>query len=171
MRKWYQPSQPNGVIPVPYLGKAVIQRLEEIIKKDFKIIEHGSGGSTLWFAERAAYVMSIENDPRWYKELYLRVPGNVALVFNNWPGAPDNWVDFKPFDLLLIDGEPVEERRDWIVQCREIVKPGGYVILDNANRPEYEAERTYLHSISQSFEVIDSNESTSYLVTDICRLK
>jgi hypothetical protein len=171
MSKWSTPSKPSEVKNVPWLGAAVITRLSEIITKEFNVIEHGSGGSSLWFAERASFVMSIENNHDWYKEVLKRKKRNMVLVYNNWPAVPDNWMDFKSFDLLLIDGEPVEERALWIVESKMIVKEKGWVVLDNANRPEYETERKYLHSISETVETFDCNEGSKYLVTDICRLK
>lgn len=172
MSKWYHPSSSKNIPTVPWLGSVVIEKLEKIIKKDFSILEHGSGGSTLWLAERANLVMSFENNISWYRSLKEKIPDNVKLIYNNWsPGIADNWREYFPFDLLLIDGEPVTERNDWIVESKIMVKHGGYVVLDNANRPEYKVERDYLHMISEEVEIIDSNENTSFLVTDICRLK
>lgn len=171
MSKWSKPSKPEEIKPIPWLGSSVITRLSEIITKDFRVIEHGAGGSSLWFAERVNFVMTIENNKGWYDEVLKQKPDNMVLIFNNWDGPPDNWIDYKPFDLLLIDGEPVEERGLWISQCKKMVKSNGWVVLDNANRPEYIHERFYLHSISETVETFDCNEGTRYLVTDICRLK
>jgi predicted O-methyltransferase YrrM len=170
MAHWKTPSKPFDVQPIPWLGRNVIDRLSQIITKEFNVIEHGAGGSTLWFADKARFVLSVENKPEWYDEILSRVPPHVTLILNKSTQVPDEWMEFPSFDLLLIDGEPVEERSLWIIESRMIIKSGGYVVLDNANRPEYKTEREYLHSISQSVETFDNNDGSKYLVTDICRL-
>ena len=171
MDGWYSRSKPNSVKPVPWFADNVIEAIEQIINKNYKVIEHGAGGSTLWFADRVEFVMSFENDPDWYRHLLKSIPNNVQLIFNNWPAVPDNWRPHGLFDLLVIDGEPVAERGEWITESPMIVKNKGYVILDNANRPEYELGRKFLHSISESVQTFDNNYGTQYLTTDICRLK
>jgi len=135
--KWYASSSPDNIPNQPWLGEKVIERLAEIITADFEIVEHGSGGSTIWFAQRAKRVLSFEHNPLWYKAIVREVPGNAIVFLNSSRNVPPALLDYEQFDMLQIDGEPIEDRKDWINKCLEIVKPGGYVILDNANRPEY----------------------------------
>lgn len=167
MSRWWEPSPSSAIKPIPWLAPKVIQYLENIIQPDFEVLEHGSGGSTLWFAERCKWVTSFENNPDWIEIVSEKAPGNVTLT------------DMKAFilsrsncDLLLIDGEPVEARADWLTQAPTFVKPGGWVVLDNANRPEYAAEREALRQYADLVETFDSNEGvTKYLVTDFWKMK
>jgi hypothetical protein len=165
MHTWHHPSKPEEIKPIPWLGAAVIERLEEIITKDFKIIEHGSGGSTLWLAARCKSILSVENNEAWKCAVCKSSPDNSVIISS---------IDFDllkyGYDLMFIDGEPVEDRERWISIGPKFVKHGGYIVLDNANRPEYRTERTWLHYISKDVETFDCNDGTSYLVTDICRL-
>jgi predicted O-methyltransferase YrrM len=48
------------------------------------------------------------------------------------------------FDLVFIDGEPIERRGNWIKALSRLVKPNGIVVLDNANREEFSAEHLWL---------------------------
>lgn len=169
MSKWYQPSKPGQIKPIPWLAPKAIQYLENIIQPDFEIIEHGSGGSTLWFATRCASVMSFEDDPDWQMVVKAQAPENVTIKthFELSPEPQDE------VDLLLIDGEPVKDRAGWIAAAPNLVKSGGWVVLDNANRPEYEKEREGLKKFATLVYTVNSNESTShlYLITEFWRVK
>lgn len=60
--------------------------LDSIIKSEDKVFEYGSGGSTIYFGQRAREVVSVEHDSVWYhrvrEELEARMLSNVnyALV-------------------------------------------------------------------------------------------
>jgi predicted O-methyltransferase YrrM len=167
MAKWFMPSPRGELRPVPWLAPGVITYLEGIIQPDWEIIEHGSGGSTLWFAERVKHVTAFEDDPDWMAIVGERAPDNVLVS-----GMPRGAVlGLNKKDLLLIDGEPVKERAWWVEYAPEMVKPGGWIVLDNANRPEYKAERERLGEIAELVDRFDSNEGgTQYLVTEFYRL-
>jgi predicted O-methyltransferase YrrM len=80
-------------------------------------------------------------------------------------------IQAQQFDLLLIDGEPVEDRAEWLKAAPTTVKPGGWVVLDNANRPEYEKERKHLQTYAAEFETFNGNEGgTLYLVTEFYKM-
>lgn len=171
MPKWYQPSQSKEIRPIPWLAPKVIDRLEEIIKPHFRIIEHGCGGSTLWFSERATSVLAFDKKKEWCDIVNSKLNLNTARVFVGLD-------EIKPkrrlgsFDLLLIDGEPLQDRAMWLNAAPELVKPGGWVVLDNANRPDFAEERKALQAKAEHFETFDGNEpGTIYLVTELYRLK
>lgn len=165
MSNWFSPTVPARVKPFPWLAPKAIEYFESLLTPDMEVMEHGAGGSTLWLAERVKYVTSIEHDLDWYAILRKRVPSNVTLVV----GLGVLYV--KPVDLLFIDGEPVERRADWISAAAQLVKPGGYVVLDNANRPEYEKERQRMRQQFTEIHVVDSNYGGFlYLKTEFYRL-
>lgn len=170
MPKWWQPSQSQEIKPMPWLAPAVIQRLEEIVKPHFRVLEHGCGGSTLWFAERAQSVLSFDKKQEWCDIVNSKVNLNKATVFVGMDNIhSENFTN--KFDLLLIDGEPVEDRAMWLQHASNLVKNGGWVVLDNANRPEYEVERAQMQKQAKAFETFDGNEEgTRYLVTEFFRL-
>ena len=50
----------------PWLTEGAIDFLSHFVRPGFRVLETGSGASTLWFAKRAKSVVSIEDDPDWY---------------------------------------------------------------------------------------------------------
>lgn len=169
MKGWYIPSKPSEIQLIPWLSPEATKYLETLLKPEFRVVEHGSGGSTLWFGKRVAQVVSYEKDEVWLEAVKARAGENVVL-FHSTGCVPYE----KPAtcDLMLIDGEPVTERAGWIVAAQKIVKPGGYIVLDNANRPEYEKEREELRQHAELLKCVNSNVgSTVHLVTEFYRLK
>jgi len=163
MRKWYEPTNPENVIPVPWLHPAVVAYMDMLIKPDWTILEHGAGGSTLWFAERAAKVVSIESNMQWVDKLSAIAPKNVIFA-NEVMGD-------ELFDLILIDGQPRESRIKWAMRAPELTKPGGVVVFDNCNRVEYAKSRGFLRGSAEhyiTFEVNPPGHSQS--VTEMYRM-
>jgi hypothetical protein len=53
----------------PWLSSEVLEFLERHVQPDHRVFEWGSGGSTIFFAERAKQVVSVENWPDWYDKV------------------------------------------------------------------------------------------------------
>lgn len=135
--------------------------LENLLRADMEVLEHGAGGSTLWFGERVKHVTSIESDLKWLEAVHERKTANVTLIYSR------DVVFLCPVDLLLIDGEPIANRGKWLDAVPRVVKAGGYVILDNANRPEYASARACFSLKAKLLQTIDSNKGgTQFLVTE-----
>ena len=162
MSEWWRPSKSGDIKPIPWLAPKAIEHLESLLTPDMEVIEHGSGGSTLWFAERVRHVTAFENDADWRMIVQKKSPPNVTMNGQSKSG----------YDLLLIDGEPVIDRAEWLIDSTSIVKPGGWVVLDNANRPEYAAEREWLKQQAAEYLSMDANEGgTRFMVTDFFKMK
>ena len=158
--KWYHPSKSDKFPSTPWLHPNAIEYLESILKSDMQVMEFGGGGSTLWFADKVKQVITCEPDHNWFEKLFDISPENVS-VFNRLEPLK------MPADLIFIDGEPVEIRGNWLIAAVELVNAGGYVVLDNANRPEYKAERRWLEKHMMLVYTSDGNEeNTHYLVTE-----
>jgi hypothetical protein len=113
----------------------------------------------------------VESDPEWLKRMSeLKLP-NVTLVKDDscvpycWPAA---------YDLMLIDGEPVERRGMFLKAAAGMVKPGGWVVLDNANRPEYAEERfEFICNHAEFYVMFEMNMvgQSKYLVTEFYKMR
>jgi hypothetical protein len=164
--KWWQPTPDAPIRPVPWLSMAAREYLDNLMQPEWRVAEHGGGGSTLWFASKCQHVTTVENNMAWLKKIAEKDLPNAILVYGR--DVPEF---AQPLDLILIDGEPPEDRAEWLKVAPEIVKPGGWVVLDNANRPEYAAERKHMQAYAEHVETIDANEGgTMYLVTEFYRL-
>ena len=122
---------------VPWLGYRAVRHLDALIRPDWRVLEFGSGMSTLFFAQRCDRLISVESDPAWYAQMgRLFARSSVANVdyrlreadaYADHPDLPDH-----SFDLVVVDG--LARDRVSAVALRK-VKPGGYVLLDNSDVP------------------------------------
>jgi predicted O-methyltransferase YrrM len=136
----------TGRIPErPWIVPAAIGWLRRRIRPDWSILELGSGRSTAWFARRAGRVVSLEDNEFWQERTRERLAetgiDNVDLRLNPVEAFPRE-VGSLPddsFDLVVIDflEAPEVSRVDCIRPGREKVRPGGYLLLDDADRPGY----------------------------------
>lgn len=166
---WWTPSGPIGIQPIPWLHPDVISYLDNLLTPNMEVLEFGAGGSTLWFAERVKSVVSYERNRRWFEAVVRKAPGNVLVIH---PYHHEPMERPQSFDLILIDGDPVGARAAWIKAAEVIVRRGGWIVLDNANRNEYAKERRRLQTICAKCESFDRNEAaTDYLVTDFYKMK
>jgi hypothetical protein len=135
----------------PWLTPQAVRYLDAWLKPAHHAFEWGAGRSTLWIAERARSIISVEHDPAWYARVqslarrrHLR---NIRLTF--WPEAQKPPVGSgysraildaaEPFDLVLVDGLYRDHCALAALTC---LKPQGVLVLDNAN--------WYLPSISRA---------------------
>jgi predicted O-methyltransferase YrrM len=159
---WYNKSTPEQIQAIPWLHPEAIAYLESLLTPKMEVIEHGGGGSTLWFASKVKTITTYENDPDWARVIQSQAPANVTLKTSERVGPP--------FDLMLVDGEPIYERCFFLSVAHRIIKAGGWVVLDNANRPEYANERKDLYKHFDLIHTVDGNDTgTRYLVTEFYR--
>ena len=123
---------------VTYKAKAWI---EKWLQPGHVGFEFGSGGSTLWLAQRVRSLISVEHQQLWFDRVSSRIKKlhltNVDLLFQPdlrvYPKTILAYPD-RCFDFIFVDGR----RR---VKCVEYsvpnVKPGGILILDNSERRRY----------------------------------
>lgn len=116
--------------------------LELIVTPEFNIIEFGTGGSTVFFADRAKSVKSFDYDEIWTEKVRQKLNGrnNVELICGDrekfiglLQKEPDNY-----YDLALIDiGAVKETLKDRITYARLVtpkIKTGRYIVVDNYER-------------------------------------
>jgi hypothetical protein len=133
---------------VPLLGFRASKHLARLINPDWKVLEFGSGMSTIWFARRCASIVSIEINEDFFELLSARLAAksltNVDYRLRDYQDSAE-LADYEDsyFDLVLVDGV----RRDRAMMTAiEKVKPGGYIYLDNSDYPhkEYQTARAML---------------------------
>ena len=146
----------------PWLTFEAIRWLASNMDSSMRVFEYGSGGSTLFFARRVLEVVSVEHDPEWHTRTaealaaagvrnctYLlrppepqmdarfasSDPAYEGLDFAAYVAAVDDYPD-ESFDLVSVDGRA---RTACVLAARSKVKPGGLLLLDNSDRPQYGA--------------------------------
>jgi predicted O-methyltransferase YrrM len=131
---------------LPAIALEAVSLLDLFITKSMRVFEWGAGGSTIFFAERAKTVYTIEHDAIWfdivkkaldYRDLsncYLRVvkreiTGNYRAYSEAIRDYPDDY-----FDLIMVDGR---SRVACIVDAIPKLKRHGMIVLDNSDRGKY----------------------------------
>jgi predicted O-methyltransferase YrrM len=115
------------------------------MRSDWSVLELGSGRSTVWFARRAGSVLSLEDNEYWYPRTRERLQeagiANVELRLRAVETFPEE-VAAQPdasFDLVVMDflEAPSVTRIDALKPAMKKVRPGGYLLLDDSDRPGY----------------------------------
>lgn len=161
---------------VPWLGYRAIKFLDRLIEPSSKILEFGSGMSTIWFARRCDFVVSLETDARWFvkvegvleREGVDNVDHRLCPVADDG-GAPDYGAALSDhagteFDLVLVDGY----RRDAAMAVAiAMVRPDGSIFLDNTDLPNDElrvAERMLRDAVGEDSKLRVFNDLCPTLV-------
>jgi hypothetical protein len=117
--------------PVPWYTFPITDFLSVAEFADSDVLEFGGGYSTLWWAERARSVTSVESDPKWYEFLTGELAGfeNVELALVTDPEAYANYGRGRSFDVVIVDGD---SRAQCAETARDVVSDDGVIIIDDA---------------------------------------
>ncbi len=96
-RKTIAPGRNSVADRLPWMTFRAIEAIEQIATKEQNVFEWGSGGSTLFWADRCKSVVSVEHDAGWFGTV------NDLLLAEHTPNA----------EYLLVEPEndPLWERR------------------------------------------------------------
>ena len=129
----------------PWIVPASIGWLRRRIRSDWSLLELGSGRSTVWFARRAGRVLSFEDNEHWYPRTKEKLEAggflNVELRLRAVEAFPREIAALpdESFDLVVVDflEAPATTRIDCLRPAMKKVRPGGYLLLDDSDRPGY----------------------------------
>lgn len=111
--------------PIPWYTYPATAYLAQLDWRDRAVFEYGSGNSTIWWSGRAKSVAAVESDPAWFDKISARVSG-VRLS-----QSEREYIEgCRPADVIIIDGD---HRRACAEFARPLLRPGGLMILDNAD--------------------------------------
>lgn len=122
----------------PWIPEEAIFWMDSYLNKERTVLEFGAGSSTLWFAKRVKHVVSYENKEQWFSAIVAEMArlkfSNVDLRLDvTYPAVGPKNINGQ-FDFVLIDGRG---RVKCAQTSYELVKPGGWVGLDNSWRERY----------------------------------
>lgn len=147
---------------IPWISFPAIKYIDKYLSKEMSVFEFGSGGSTLFFSERAREVISIEHDDQWYRKMCKTIENkglkNIKLImeiptetigledlysseneeyrnksFKNYVSTLDSFPN-NYFSLVLIDGRA---RQSCFKHSLDKIKKGGLIVFDNTERTRY----------------------------------
>jgi hypothetical protein len=119
---------------IPWFTYPAIEYLNHIDLSECSIFEYGSGYSTLYWMNKAKWVVSVEHNEEWYNEIKHKVTNKVIYIFEKVPERYMNSIERfnKKFDIYVIDGR-------WRGKCaKKVVEHinhygGSMVIFDNSD--------------------------------------
>jgi predicted O-methyltransferase YrrM len=122
---------------LPWLNYTAIWRLSKIIGPDYRVLEFGSGFSTLWFARRCGQLVSIEDDAAWHQIVAAKLIDAGLSHVDYRHRSETDYCDLadipeKSQNLVIVDGS---RRNDCARLALGKARPGGYVFLDNSDSP------------------------------------
>jgi predicted O-methyltransferase YrrM len=123
-------------IGYPWLTFGAIIALEAIVNKKMKVLEFGSGGSTIFWATNCSSVKSFETNSGWFKKVKNKVKkfNNIQIkladkeqILKAISNEPDDY-----YNLVLVDSYPGDIRRILVANAViPKIKAGGYLVIDN----------------------------------------
>lgn len=143
---------------LPWMPYSTILKLHSVIRKDFNILETGCGGSSLFFLQRCKTLTSLEHDKKWILELENKISfpnykNRWSLVLRDLTTEAINqspYLDYiknqkeEAFDLISIDGRL---RSESLKIASSKVKRGGFILLDNSDRHQYQKGVAFLNEL------------------------
>lgn len=129
-RREHRPVDKEGR-PLPWYTYPAIEYLRSIDLRDRSVFEYGAGNSSLFWAELAASVTTVEHEPQWYEVVRASVRPNQSISLR----SGREYVDAiraagRKYGVVVVDGEARGECAAAAVECLE---DDGFIILDNSD--------------------------------------
>jgi SAM-dependent methyltransferase len=129
----------------PWIVPAAVGWLRRRMRSDWSVLELGSGRSTVWLARRSGSVISLEDNEYWYPRTKERLGAaevsNVDLRLRAVEDFPREVASLpeESFELVVVDflEAPTVTRIDALKPAMKKVRPGGFLLLDDSDRPGY----------------------------------
>jgi predicted O-methyltransferase YrrM len=142
---------------LPWIPSAARAAIAALLTPQSKVLEFGSGMSSLWLARRSAAVRAVEHDQPWAEQVdrLARSRGltNLTVDFAVDETQYVNPTDCNPesFDLVIVDGIA---RPECARASLRLVKPNGAIYLDNTDFGSQwqwylDTETTLLHAAQE----------------------
>ncbi|WP_231490655.1 class I SAM-dependent methyltransferase [Pedobacter sp. Leaf170] len=130
---------------LPWVTYSFIDFIKERINKTQHIFEYGSGNSTIFYAERAGSVTSVEHDKNWFEKVKNTSPANAEMIYcelqRDGEYAKKAALLNRKFEIIIVDG------RDRVRCCAyslDALSANGVIVLDDSEREVYNPARVLL---------------------------
>lgn len=140
--------------PLAWYNYGFLKFLLPRLQKNFEVFEYGAGNSTIWYAKNVKNVTSVENDKKWVEILSPKLPNNAKVIFKEINEKQDYQQEIatshQKYDIIVVDGR---RRNDCVMFAVDYLTPKGIMILDNAEREDYQPARNFMEK--KGFKRID----------------
>jgi hypothetical protein len=133
---WFRSMEENRSVnlqgeEIAWLPYSLLRFLNARLNKGMRVLEFGSGASSIYFSRRVKQVVSVEDNTDWYTKLLENKPENLFLILAETKDAYVN-IQYEElnFELILVDGE---FREDCLFKSIEYLSRDGVIVLDDTN--------------------------------------
>ena len=127
-----EPVAADGT-PLPWYSYPAIEYLDQFDFSARRVFEFGAGNSSLYWANRALELVTVENDAAWFERVRTAARPNHTLLLretrNAYVGALAEQSGL--FDLIVIDGR---WRQSCALAAADKLADGGLIVLDNSDK-------------------------------------
>lgn len=158
--RYLRTSLPSTTTPLalgmPWWSFGAVDAVAGFIKPEMEVFEFGSGGSTIFLAQRASHVTCVEDSEQWTElvriEANSRGLRNVHLLlrpFNFLKAdkfAESSYLqalDDPKYNIIVVDGQEdsAQVRPECFWRAESFIRPGGLIVLDDSWRyPQVKAQ-------------------------------
>ena len=135
--EWQHRDPETGLI-FPWYTKSFLDELVTWELKDKVVFEYGAGASTIWWNKKAKHVFTVESNEPYFEALIKHVGNDSAMMYTPLQDVYTNYI-YGPhgtkFDIIIIDGEPIQWRDACVQPALDCLKPSGKLIIDNWMQP------------------------------------
>jgi hypothetical protein len=118
--------------PIPMMSYSLVEYLLGLDLSSFELLELGGGSSTQFWTSVARSVVTLETNPEWLKRVQARPVPNLEARLSTTDTLASDMVGLgRKFDVVVIDS--AANRYLLAESAREILRPGGFIILDNSD--------------------------------------
>lgn len=153
-------SLPSHLTPldlgIPWWSFGALDTVSNFIKRNMEVFEFGSGGSSIFFAERARRVTCVEDSEDWTRLVRRQADGrglqNLKVLVRPFNcKKADKFSDSgylaalgeTAYDIIVVDGQEdsVQVRPECFWRAERHITPGGLIVLDDSWRyPQVKAQ-------------------------------
>ena len=125
----------------PWISYDAIEVLRKHLHKKSRVLEFGSGMSTIWYAKKAGEVYSVDDYRPWFLKIQKKIiERNINNISYHFSETKDDYINFRAsdelgFDLIMVDGS---HRSECLAQSLKLIRAGGIVYLDNSDKDSTE---------------------------------
>lgn len=132
--------------PIPWFVYSAIDFLNDRLPNDASVFEYGAGSSTLWWADRAASIHSVEHNMKWKEWVKDDLPDHVRLYHRKLGEGYESSVLLagKKYDIIILDGR---NRDKCLGHSLQALSDRGVIIFDDSDWEKYQKTIHYLRSL------------------------
>jgi hypothetical protein len=117
--------------PIPLMSYGFIEYVSGLSLEGFACLELGGGRSTQFWAKRMARVLTLETNADLARRLGTDKPANLEVTHVEEGRLAQAAGQFGLFDAVIIDA--AANRVSCARMALKILKPGGFIVLDNSD--------------------------------------